>query len=52
MWAYGHRFHAENSDDGHMTQDCVVEVELDQYSRASHYDQNLIQGTLGYIGKI
>ena len=35
-----------------MTQDCGVEVKLDQSSRSSHCDQNLIRGTLGYVGKI
>ena len=52
MWVYGHYFYMKDSDDGCMTQDCGVEVELDQYSRTSHRDQNLMQGTLGYIGKI
>jgi hypothetical protein len=52
MWAYGHHFHTEYVDDGHITQDCGVEVEFDQSSHASHRDQNLIEGKLGYIGKI
>ena len=52
MWAYGHHFHTQNADDGHMTQDHGVEVEFDQSSRASHCDQNLVRGTLGYVGKI
>jgi hypothetical protein len=52
MWAYGHHFHTEYVDDGHITQDCGVEVEFDQSSHASHHDQNLIEGKLGYIGKI
>ena len=52
MSAYGQHFHIENSDDGHMTQDYGVEVEFDQCSRASHHDQNLVRGTLGYVGKI
>ena len=51
-WAYGHHFHIENANDGHMTQDCGVEVEFDQSSRSSHRDQNLVWGTLGYIEKI
>ena len=42
MLAYGHHFHTENVDDEHMTQDCGVEVELNQSSRASHHDQNLV----------
>ena len=52
MWAYGHHFHTEAIDDGCMTQDRGVEVEFNQSSHASHRDQNLVQGTLGYIGKI
>ena len=52
MCAYEHHFHIEDVDDGHMTQDCGVEVEFNQSSRASHCDQNLILGKLGYIGKI
>ena len=35
-----------------MTQDCGVEVEFDQSSLSSHRDQNLVRGTLGYVGKI
>jgi hypothetical protein len=42
----------EYADDGHITQYCVVEVEFEQTSHASHHDQNLIEGKLGYIGKI
>jgi hypothetical protein len=49
MWEYEHHFRV---DDGHTTQDCGVEVEFDQSSHVSHHDQNLIQGKLGYIGKI
>jgi hypothetical protein len=52
MQAYGHHFHTVDADDGCMTQDSRVEVEFNQSSRASHHDQNLIQGTLGYVGKI
>ena len=52
MWAYKHHFHTEDVDDGHVTQDCGVEVEFDQSSRSSHYDKNLIEGKLGYVGKI
>jgi hypothetical protein len=52
MWAYGHHFHTKYVDDGHITQDCGVEVQFDQSSHASHHDQNLIEGKLGYIGKI
>jgi hypothetical protein len=52
MWAYGHNFFTEYVDDGHITQDCGVEVKFDQSSLVSHRDQNLIEGKLGYIGKI
>jgi hypothetical protein len=52
MWAYGHHFHTEDVDDGHMTQDCGLEVEFDQSSRASHRDQNTIQKKLDYVRKI
>ena len=52
MWAYGHHFHPEDVDDVHMTQDCGVEVKFKQYSFASQCVQNLIWGTLGYVGKI
>ena len=52
MWAYGHHFRIEDVDDGHMTQDCRVEVEFNQFSHVSHRDQNLIRGTLGYVRKI
>lgn len=47
MWAYGHHFHTKDVDDGHVTLDCVVEVEFNQYSCVSHHDQNLIEGKLG-----
>jgi len=36
-------------DDGYMTQDCEVEVELNQSNHVSRRDQNLIQGMLGYV---
>jgi hypothetical protein len=52
MWVYGNNFHTEYVDDGKIIQDCGVEVEFDQSSHASHRDQNLIEGKLGYIGKI
>ena len=29
IWAYGHHFRTKDVDDGHMTQDCGVEVEFD-----------------------
>ena len=51
MWAYGHNFLIENADDGHMTQDCGVEVKFDESSHSSHHDENLLEGKLGYIGK-
>jgi hypothetical protein len=43
MWAYGHHFCTKYADEGHITQDCGVEVEFDQSSRASHRDENLIE---------
>ena len=52
MWAYGHHFRTENFDAGNIAQDYGVEVELDQSSRSSHRDQQLVRGTLGYVGKI
>ena len=52
MWAYGHHFCIENADVGNITQDRGVEVEFDQSSRSSHRDQQLVRGTLGYVGKI
>jgi hypothetical protein len=52
MWAYGHDFHIEDVDDGHMTQECGVEVKFNQPSCASHRDQNTIQGKLCYVDKI
>jgi hypothetical protein len=52
MWAYGHHFHIDDVNDGHMAQDFGVEVEFDQSSRARHHNQNTIQWKLGYIGKI
>ena len=52
MWAYGHHFRIENVDAGNITKDCGVEAEFNQYSHASHCDQNLMQGTLDYVGNI
>ena len=52
MWAYIHHFCTEDANDGHMTQDCGVEVEFDQSSHSSHCDENLVEGKLGYVGKI
>ena len=52
IWAYGNHFHTKNYDDGHITQDFGVEVKFDQSSKASHHDQNLVRGTLGYVRKI
>ena len=45
-------FRTKNADSRNITQDCGVEVEFDQSSRSSHRDQNLVWGTLGYVGKI
>lgn len=52
MWEYGHHFHTKDVDNGHITKDCGEEVEIDQSSHASHCDQNMIQGKLGYVRKI
>jgi hypothetical protein len=52
MWAYGHHFSTDYADDGHISQDCGVEVEFDQSSCASLCNENLIEGKLGYIEKI
>jgi hypothetical protein len=52
MWAYGHHFRIEYVDDRHITQHCGVEVVFVHSSRASHRDQNLIEGKLRYIGNI
>jgi hypothetical protein len=52
IWEYGHHFHTAYVDDGHITQDCGVEVEFDQSSHASHRNRDLIEGKLVYIGKI
>ena len=52
MLEYEHHFHTKDVDDGHLTQDCAVEVEFDQSSHVSHRNQNPIEGKLGYIGKI
>jgi hypothetical protein len=52
MWEYGHHFHTDYSNEGHITQDCGVEVGFNQSSCARHHDENLIKGKLGYIGTI
>ena len=52
MWAYILHFRTKNADDGHMTQDCGVEVKFDQSSHSSHRDENLIERKLGYARKI
>jgi hypothetical protein len=52
MWAYGHHFHTEDVDDGHLTQYCGVELEFNQSIHGSHRDQNTIQGNLGYVKNI
>jgi hypothetical protein len=48
----GHHFRIEDVDDGHLKQDCGIEAEFDQSGHASHPDENLIEGKLGYVGKI
>ena len=52
MWAYTYHFCTEDADDQHLTQDCGVGVEFDQSSRSNYCDENLIEGKLGYVGKI
>jgi hypothetical protein len=52
MSAYGQHFFTEYVDEGNITQDCGVEVEFYHSGSASHHDENLIEGKLGYIGKI
>jgi hypothetical protein len=52
VWENGHHFLTEYANEGHITQDCGVEVDFDQSSHAIHRDENLIEGKLGYIGKI
>jgi hypothetical protein len=52
MWEYGYHFQIEDVDDENATLDYGVEIEFNQYSHASHHDQNLIEGMLGYIGNI
>jgi len=52
MWEYGNHFLIEDVDDRHITKYCGVEVKFNQYSCASHRDQNLIEWKLGCIGKI
>ena len=52
MWKYGRHFHTKDVDDGFMIEDYGVEVEFDQSSHDSHHDHNIMQGTLGYVGKI
>ena len=52
MWAYVHHFHTKDVDDGHLTQYCGMDVEFDKYNCFIHRDKNLIDGKLGYVGKI
>jgi hypothetical protein len=52
MWEYGHHFHTKYVDVGHIKHDCGIEVEFNQSSCASHHEENLIEGKLGYIGNI
>jgi len=52
MLVYGNNFFIEYFDDGHITKDCGVEVKFDQSIRASHCDENMIKGKVGYIGKM
>jgi len=52
MWARGHHLHIDDVDYRYVTLECRVEVEFNQSSCASHHDYNIIEGKLGYIGKI
>ena len=52
LWAYRHHFYIEDDDDEHATLDCGVEVKFEQSNHVSHHDKNVIEGKLGYIGKI
>jgi hypothetical protein len=52
MWEYGHNFFIKYVDEGHFTQYYGQEVDFYQSSHASHCDETLIEGKLGYIGKI
>ena len=52
MSSYIHHFLIEDAYDRNLTQDYGVEVEFDQSSHASHYDEKLIEEMLGYIGKV
>ena len=47
-----YHFHNEDTDDGCLIQYYSVEVKFDQSRYASHRDQNLIEGMLGYVEKI
>ena len=52
MWAYGHHFCTKDVFNGRVTEDCGVTVDFNQSSCASHREQNLIGGMLGYVEKI
>jgi hypothetical protein len=52
MWAYEHHFHTEDVDDGHMTQECRVKFDFNEYSHVIHRDQNIIHQKIGYIRNI
>ena len=52
MWVYEHHFWTKDADDGYLSQDYGVEVKFSQPSHASHHDEDLIEGKLGYIRKI
>ena len=52
MSTYKHNFCTKDANDGHLTQDCGVEVKFDQSSHFSHHDENLIEGKLCYVGNI
>jgi hypothetical protein len=51
-WAFGHHFHNEEGDSGHLTFDCRVEFEINQSSHPRLYEKNLIERKIGYIRKL
>ena len=52
MWVYGHNFHIKDIDDGCVTFYCGLELKFNQYIYDIHHDHRIIEGKLGYMGKI
>ena len=50
--AYGHHLCTKDTNDGCVTFDYCVEADFDQSSHAIHHVENIIEGKLGYVGKI